>query len=155
MLTYELPRHKPTRRQMERRIAEFEELEQRDERRRRHKSLLAEGYVLVKADQRGHPAHSAALIERIDALAHYIGHGNFEPSSSHKGKLKRAHRLWKQAWENYEAMLREPDWWRVNAKNQRPLVFPPNTEPLPATVPEPVYVKDGATLPYMPLEAWG
>jgi hypothetical protein len=51
-------------------------------------------------------------------------------------------------------MLREPGWWRANARNQYPIVFPPDAGPLTAVAPEPVYVKDGATLPYKPFSAW-
>jgi hypothetical protein len=92
----------------ERRI---EELCEREARRKRHEPA-ADGYTLVRANERCHPAHSAELVERIDALARYLGMGSYEPTSSRKGCRKRAHRLWKRAYGNYEAMLREPDWRR-------------------------------------------
>jgi hypothetical protein len=47
-----------------------------------------------------------------------MGMGNYEPTSSHKAKLKRAHRLWKHAYSNFQAMIRHPDWWKANARNQ-------------------------------------
>jgi hypothetical protein len=65
-------------------------------------------YELVRANERHHPAHSAELVERIDALARYLGMGNYEPAASHKGKLKRARRLWKAAYSNFQAMIRDP-----------------------------------------------
>ncbi len=142
---------KRQREQEERRIAELEE---RDARWKRHEQLLADGYMLVKANERHHPAHSAELVERLDALARYLGFGNYEPTSSHKGKLKRARRLWQQAHSNFQAMLREPDWWRENARNQWPIVFPRDAAALPVTPPDPIYVKDGTTLPYKPFQAW-
>lgn len=146
---------KPTRRQLENRIRELEAFCERQDRKYRHTELLANGYVLVKANEREHPAHTAEVLERIDALARYLGRGNYEPTSSHKGKLKRARRLWTEAWSNFQAMLREPDWWRANANNQWPIIFPADAQPLPAEAPEPVYVKDGAAaLPYMPFEPW-
>lgn len=142
---------KLTKRQQGREERYQQELREREARRQRHEHLIADGYELVRAGERHHPAHSAELVERIDALARYLGMGNYAPTSSHKGKLKRARRLWKAAYSNYEAMLREPGWWRTNAKNQWPIVIPPDAAPLPATAPEPVYVKDGAaTLPYEP-----
>ena len=103
MSYYSLPQRKLTKRQREqeeRRIAEFCE---REERRKRHKRLLADGYEFVRANERHHPAHSAELVERIDALARSLGMGNYEPTSSHRAKLKRARRLWKAAYSNYEA----------------------------------------------------
>lgn len=143
---------KLTKRQREREERYQQELREREDRRKRHDQLLADGYALLRANERHHPAHTAELVERIDALARYLGIGNYEPTSSHKAKRKRARRLWKQAYSNFQAMLREPDWWKANARNQWPIVFAPDAAPPPTTAPEPVYVKDGAvTLPYMPL----
>jgi hypothetical protein len=140
-----------TKRQREREERRIAELCEREARGKRHEQLLAEGYELVRANERHHPAHPAELVERIDALARYLGMGTYEPTASHKGKLKRARRLWRAAYSNFQAMIREPEWWRANARNQWPIVFPPDAAPLPATAPEPVYVKDGvATLPYEP-----
>ena len=143
-----------TKRQLEIRRREEEEHLERLARAEQQSQLLDDGYVLVKANEREHPAHSDTVVKRIDALARYLGRDNYEPSSSHKGKRKRARRLWKSAYSNYQAMLREPDWWRVNAHNQWPIMFPPDDAPLPAAAPDPVYVKDGAILPYKPFNPW-
>jgi hypothetical protein len=148
------PQRKLTKRQREqeeRRIAEWCE---REARRKRHEQLLADGYELVRANERHHPTHTVELVERIDALAAYLGFGNYQPTSEHKGRRKRARRLWQRAYSNFQAMIREPDWWRAKAKNQWPLIFPADASPLPAEAPDPVYVKDGAALPYMPMEPW-
>jgi hypothetical protein len=145
---------KLTKRQREREECRIEELCEREARRKRRDQLLAAGYTIVRANERHHPAHSAELVERSDALARYLGFGNYEPTSSHKGRRKRARRLWQHAYSNFQAMLREPDWWRSHARNQYPLVFPPDAVPLIAAAPEPVYVKDGEVLPYEPHEPW-
>ena len=110
--------------------------------------------MLVQANERHHPAHSAELVERIDALASYLGMGNYQPTSSHKEKLKRARRLWKHAYSNFQAMLREPEWWRANARKQWPIVFPPDAAPLPSKAPAPVYVKGASVLAYPPFQPW-
>ena len=145
---------KLTKHQREREQRRIEELCEREARRKRHEQLLAAGYTVVRANERHHPAHSAEFVERIDALARYLGFGNYEPTSSHKGRRKRARRLWQHAYSNFQAMLREPDWWRSHASNQYPLVFPPDAPPLSAEAPRPVYVKDGEVLPYEPFNAW-
>jgi hypothetical protein len=145
---------KPTKRQLETTRREDEAFRERLRRERRHLELLERGYVLVKGSEREHPAHSDDLVQRIDALASYLGRGNYEPASSHQGRLKRARRLWKRGHSNYQAMLKEPVWWRANARNQYPIVFPPDAPPLPVLVPDPVYVKNGSSLPYLPFK-WG
>jgi hypothetical protein len=149
-----VPPRKLTKRQRERHERELEELRERAARRERHEQLLSDSHVLVRTNDRHHPAHSAELVVRIDALAAYLGFGNYQPASDHKGRRKRALRLWRQAYSNFEAMLREPEWWRAHARNQYPIVFPPNAAPLPAAAPDPVYVKNGATLPYKRFEPW-
>ena len=53
---------------------------------------------IVYAFEREHPAHSAELVERIDALASYLGFGNYDPSSPDKRRRKRARRLWTEAY---------------------------------------------------------
>ena len=129
--------------------------EQRPARRERHEKLLADGYVLIKGDQREHPAHSEEFVARINALALYIGRGNYNPHTNDRRKLKRAQRLWNRAFSNYYLMTRDPTWWQTNASNQYSLVFPEGAEPPPATVPYPVYIKDGAMLAYQPFEGSG
>ena len=115
---------------------------------------LDDGYVLVRPNEREHPGHSEILRERLDALARYLGHGNYEPSSRDARRLKRARRLWAHAYSNYRAMLSDPVWWRVHARNQYPIVFPPDTAPMPASIPDPFYVTDRSVLPYPPFK-WG
>ncbi len=148
------PARKFTKRQREQEERHIAELCERAARRERHEQLIADGYELVRANERHHPAHSAELIDRLDALASYLGFGNYHPASEHKARRKRAWRLWQEAHRNYLAMLRDADWWKANARNQWPIVFPPDAAPLPNTVPEPVYVKGGVTLPYLPFQAW-
>jgi hypothetical protein len=146
---------KPTKRQLEIERREQEERCERKARETQHLQLLELGYVLVKGNEREHPAHSEELVKRIDALACYLGHGNYEPTSSHRGTLKRARRLWARGYSNFQEMLKEPEWWRVNARNQYPIIFPPDAAPLPASVvPDPVYVNGGSVLPYQPFQ-WG
>lgn len=111
-----------------------------------------QGYVLVKGNEREHPAHSKELVKRIDALARYLGHGNYEPTARDLRKLKRARRLWTRGYSNFREMLKQPEWWRTNARKQYPIIFPPDAAPLPASVvPDPVYVNGGSVLPYQPL----
>jgi hypothetical protein len=90
---------------------------------------LDDGHVLVRSNEREHPGHSEILRERLDALARYLGHGNYEPSSKDARRLRRARRLWARAYSNYCAMLSDPVWWRTNARNQYPIVFPADDIP--------------------------
>lgn len=145
---------KPTKRQLEAERREQEEWRERWAREKRHSELIEQGYTLVKPEEREHPAHTEELLARIDALARYLGRDNYEPTSSHKAKRKRAHRLWTDAYKNFQAMLRDPKWWSVNARNQYPIVFPPNATPLPTSVPDAVYIKDRSVPPYQP-SRWG
>ena len=67
---------KLTKRQLEIRRREEEEHLETLARTERHSRLLEDGYVLEKANERQHPAHSDTLVMRIDALARYLGRGN-------------------------------------------------------------------------------
>lgn len=154
MSSYNLPPRKLNKRQREQEECRIAELCEREARMKRHEQLLAEGYELIRPNERHHPAHPAELVERIDALANYLGFGNCQPTSEHKGRRKQARRLWQQAYSNFQAMLREPEWWRANAKKQWPIVYPPDAAPLPASAPDPVYVKNGSVLPYQPFQSW-
>ena len=142
---------KLTKRQREREQQEREKWAERLARIERHEKLLADGYTLIRGHDREHPAHSAEFVVRIDALARYIGCGNYEPNSSHGGRRKRASRLWHKAFGNYWMMLHDPDWWQANT-GQYAIVFPADVPPPPTTVPAPVYVKDGSILSHEPFD---
>ena len=109
--------NKLTKSERERKRRERDEFwEQSPARRERHEKLLADGYVLIKGDQREHPAHSEEFVARINALALYIGRGNYNPHTTDRRKLKRAQRLWNRAFSNYYLMTRDPTWWQSERK---------------------------------------
>ena len=103
--------------------------------------LIEHGWTCVLHWHREHPCHSQEVIKRVDALAHYIGRGKYDPAN----RGKRSRNRWYKAIDRVAMMLQSPDWWQKNVPEQFAIIDPPT---FPGGVYHEVYfVKEG----YLPL----
>jgi hypothetical protein len=90
--------------------------------------LMDMGWKPIPND-RDNPRFSEEALRRIDALAHCMSKGKYDPAD--KGKRSRAR--WSKAFGRCHMMLESPDWWEQRFPEQFAIISPP-TWPGPITV---------------------
>src|SRR5262245_31765686 len=73
---------------------------------------------LITPWNRNHPAHTEAVLAKVDALALYINRGKYDPT----GEGKRAKNCWYKAYDRFLRMQRSRWWWEMNCPIQLAIV---------------------------------